>query len=91
MLANYGYVDATGEYFITVDTDKCDGCGCCVETCPEGLFEVSMDDYGKLVARVKEKLVAKISYCCPGFDACARSHEANCHSVCECGALEHSW
>ena len=27
MLANYGYKDASGDFFITIDTDKCDGCG----------------------------------------------------------------
>jgi hypothetical protein len=31
LIANYGYKDGSGEYFITLDTDKCDGCGKCVE------------------------------------------------------------
>jgi len=43
MLANYGYKDGSGEYFITIDTDKCDGCGACVTACREGVFEVGED------------------------------------------------
>jgi hypothetical protein len=27
MLPNYGYKDASGDFFVTIDTDKCDGCG----------------------------------------------------------------
>jgi len=34
MKANHGYKDGSGDYFITIDTDKCTGCGKCVEACP---------------------------------------------------------
>jgi len=44
MLANYGYKDGSGEYFITIDTEKCDGCGKCVEACPEHCFQVGSDE-----------------------------------------------
>jgi hypothetical protein len=27
MIANYGYKDGSGEFFISIDTDCCDGCG----------------------------------------------------------------
>ena len=43
MLANYGYKDGSGDFFITIDTDKCDGCGDCVPACPAGCFEVGED------------------------------------------------
>jgi len=32
-MANYGYEDASGSYFISIDTSKCDGCGECVRAC----------------------------------------------------------
>ena len=44
MLANYGYKDTSGDFFITVDTDKCDGCGDCVSDCPANVFEVVDED-----------------------------------------------
>ncbi len=53
MIAHYGYADASGEYYIVIDTDKCDGCEECVKVCPEGVFEIALDDYDKAVACVK--------------------------------------
>ena len=43
MLANWGYQDGSGAYFITIDTDKCDGCRKCLDACPGGVFEVGED------------------------------------------------
>ena len=44
MLANYGYKDASGDFFITIDTDKCNGCGDCVTACPARNFAVLDED-----------------------------------------------
>lgn len=38
-------------YVITIDTSKCQGCGDCVDTCPNMLFEVVEED-GKKYAMV---------------------------------------
>ena len=43
MMANWGYQDGSGNYFITIDTDKCDGCSACVEACPQGVLELGED------------------------------------------------
>jgi len=91
MLANYGYSDGTGDYFIIVDTDKCDGCGRCVEACPEKVFEVAPDDYDRPVARVRDELTTRISYVCPGYNNCSRAREMTCHTVCRPGAISHTW
>ena len=40
----YGYNDATGDYFITIDLEKCDGCGKCVSACPATIFEIVEED-----------------------------------------------
>lgn len=90
MKANYGYADGSGEYFITIDTDECDGCGECVKACPKGVFEVSPDDYDNPSARVREDLSRSLSVVCPGYERCrARGHD--CHAACPRRAISHSW
>ena len=89
MKVNYGYSDGTGEYFITIDTVKCDGCGECVKACPAGLFVIAHDESGKPKARVKEELRKKIAIACPGLGSCGRT--VNCHSVCSKDAISHTW
>lgn len=68
MLANWGYQDGSGDYFITIDTDKCDGCGKCVEACPQGVLEVGEDPADPLreepVAFVSEAQRKKLKYTC---------------------------
>jgi NAD-dependent dihydropyrimidine dehydrogenase PreA subunit len=38
-------------YVITIDTDKCQGCADCVDTCPNLLFSITEED-GKKYAMV---------------------------------------
>lgn len=91
MRANYGYADATGEYYITIDTDKCDGCGDCVAACPENMLEMAEDDYGKLVAMVRDELRMRVGIQCPGFHLVCNKKEVNCHTACKNDAISHSW
>ena len=91
MIANYGYSDGTGEYYIIIDTDKCDGCGECVTACPEGIFEIAPDDYDKMVAQVKEELLKTLSYVCPGYYRKCHAETVNCHQVCQKEAIDHTW
>jgi len=88
---HYGYSDGTGNYFITIDASRCDGCGECVPACPAAVFEVVDDDSGQAVARVKEATRRRLALVCPGFDSCSSTHEVNCHSVCLKEAISHSW
>ena len=48
MIANHGYTDGSGTYFISVDSEKCDGCGKCVDACPYGVLEVVDDPFDPL-------------------------------------------
>jgi len=91
MISHYGYADASGEYYIIIDTDKCDGCEGCVRVCPNGVFEVALDDYDKAVAQVKDGVVKSIHYICPGYYGRCVNEESNCHSACRQDAISHTW
>ncbi|MEM2930913.1 MAG: 4Fe-4S binding protein [Thermoproteota archaeon] len=67
MITHYGYSDASGEYYIIIDTGKCNGCGKCVEQCPQKALElttimVNLED--KPVAAVLEEHRKRIKYTC---------------------------
>lgn len=68
MMANWGYQDGSGKYFITIDTDKCDGCGACVEACSQDVIEVGEDPADPLrdepVAFVGEEQRKKLKFAC---------------------------
>jgi len=97
MQAFYGYKDGSGDWFIIIDSDRCDGCGRCVEACPADALEVGEDEYDPLsekhVARVKEGVRKKIRYTCapcqPGYGEASPP----CVAVCKTRAISHtgSW
>ncbi len=89
MKINYGYSDGTGEYFITIDTAKCDGCGKCTDACPEKLYIIANDDNGHPKATVREDLRKKIANLCPGLTNCKA--KTNCHNICPHDAISHTW
>ena len=96
MLANYGYKDGSGEYFITVDTEKCNGCGACVKACPARVFVVVDEDpydpmreepVAVVVQEKKNKIKDECSLCKPSGHRPALP----CVRACKEGALSHSW
>jgi len=96
MLANYGYKDGSGEYFITIDTDKCDGCGKCVSACPAGVFEVLEEDPNdplrdEPVVTVKAEKKKKLKYECAPCKPVGDRPPLPCVAACEAGAISHSW
>ena len=93
MLANYGYMDGSGEYYITIDTDKCIDCDhrACVGACPVGLFAVEPDDYDDETALVKEEFRHKIKYSCAPCKPVSNRPPLPCVTACTYGALTHSW
>jgi len=67
MITYYGYKDGSGEYFISIDSDKCNGCGECIEKCPKKILKletvmINLED--KLVSSVKEEFRRQIKYVC---------------------------
>ena len=91
MKAHYGYTDGTGDYFITIDSGQCDGCGYCVEACPAGILIMAREDGSQLKAELKEEARKNLAFLCPGFLSCRHRHEVNCHSVCSKDAISHTW
>ncbi len=91
MIIHYGYRDAQGNFRITVDTDICDGCGACLDACPEELFHLEEDDYDDLKVEVKQDMINKIGILCPGGTECKNLHKTNCIETCPKNALSISW
>lgn len=95
MLANYGYQDGSGKFFITIDTDKCDGCGKCVDACPYGVLQVGEDLNDPFretpVAMVAEEHRRKLKYSCAPCKPVGGRSSLPCVVACEKGAISHSW
>ncbi|MBI5499944.1 MAG: 4Fe-4S dicluster domain-containing protein [Deltaproteobacteria bacterium] len=95
MLANYGYRDGAGEFFITIDTGACDGCGLCVPACPGGVLEVGEDEHDPLrdepVATVREEQRRRLQYACGGCKGARERPPLPCVAVCPRDAIRHSW
>ena len=91
MIVHYGYKDGSGEYFISIDTDRCNGCGRCVEVCPQHVLEmrtmmVDLEDV--LVAAVTEAHRRKIKYSCA---PCKPEKKPPCVVACQQDAIVHTW
>ena len=95
MIANYGYKDGSGTFLITVDTEKCDGCGECVSACPSNVLEVISNDFDPvaedMMAAVVEEHRNKIKYKCAPCKPVSGRRELPCMEACEPGAILHSW
>jgi Fe-S-cluster-containing hydrogenase component 2 len=60
-------MDGSGEYYIAVDSEKCNGCGECVKHCPQKALEIvvmMVDIEEQQLAAVKEEHRKKIKYTC---------------------------
>jgi ferredoxin len=91
MKISYGYSDGTGEYYVTLDSSRCDGCAKCVAACPQSVWEIGRNDQGQPKAQVKEALRKKLHLACPGYQTCSTQNTLNCHSACPNDAISHRW
>ncbi len=94
MIAHYGFTDASGNWYLTIDTGRCNGCGKCVEVCPANILKVGPDEIDLFreepVASVREEERKKIRYHCapckPGYGV----ELPPCVNVCKPGAISHT-
>ncbi|MDP8240955.1 MAG: hypothetical protein P9X24_17840 [Candidatus Hatepunaea meridiana] len=93
MIANYGYMDGSGEYYISIDTDKCIDCSHhgCVDACPVGMFIIEPDDYDDDVALIKQEFRKKVKYECAPCKPVSNRPPLPCIKACTPGAIGHSW
>jgi Fe-S-cluster-containing hydrogenase component 2 len=96
MLANYGYKDGSGDFFITIDTDLCNGCGDCVTACPVEVFVVVAEDPNdpmreQPVAMVRPDKKKKLKYECNPCKPTLDRPPLTCVEACKARAISHSW
>lgn len=91
MITHYGYRDASGEYFIAVDSGKCTACGKCLRACPQGVFEMTTvlaDLEDRAIAGVRDERRRQLRLAC---GACDHRVKAPCETACEPGAIAVTW
>ena len=92
MITHYGYTDGSGEYYIIIDTDKCNGCGKCVKQCPQSALQLEtmfIDLEDKTSASVTEEHRKKIKYTCSSCKP--ESDQSPCVLACETKAIRCTW
>jgi Fe-S-cluster-containing hydrogenase component 2 len=92
MITHYGYIDGSGEYYLIVDSDRCNGCRSCVLVCPQKALELVtefIDLEDKTVAAVSEAHRKKIKYTCT---ACKpETNQTPCINACPSKAISCVW
>ena len=92
MIIYYGYIDGSGEYFVSVDSEKCNGCCQCVEKCPQKALELVtefIDLEDKTIAAISEQHRKKIKYTCTQCKP--EENNTPCIRACPTGAIKAIW
>ena len=93
MRANYGYMDGSGTYYVTIDTERCQGCEHqgCLGGCPKGIFEMVTDDWDDRVASVRQEFRKSLKYVCAECKPSGPRPELPCRAACGREGILHSW
>jgi len=92
MITHYGYIDGSGEYYIVIDSEKCNGCGKCVLNCPQNALKIEtefIDLEDKTVATVLEEYRKKIKYTCASCNP--ENKNTPCILSCKTKAVKCVW
>jgi NAD-dependent dihydropyrimidine dehydrogenase PreA subunit len=92
MITYYGYCDGSGEFYVVIDAERCDGCQKCVAICPQKALKmetllIDLDD--RTVAAVKEEHRKKIKYTCQPCKP--ETGNAPCVTSCSQNAIKCVW
>lgn len=94
MIANYGYEDGSGIYYISIDTGKCADCRerGCIAACPAELFAAELDDYDDEIVVIRKAKTQLLKSCCSDCKpTAARSGKLPCEKACAPAAIKHTW
>lgn len=93
MTANYGYMDGSGEYFITVNTDRCAHCvhKPCIKACPMEILIEAEEDGGEMVMAVRDDARKKLRDVCSGCKPASGALPLPCVTACPFEAVTHTW
>jgi Fe-S-cluster-containing hydrogenase component 2 len=95
MIANFGYKDGSGDFYISIDTEKCNGCGECIPACPAGILQIRENEYDPMaddnMVVVLEEHRKKIKYSCAPCKNEGKDSILPCVKVCQPIAITHSW
>lgn len=91
MIANYGYEDGSGHYYIKIDTSKCAECEgkACITACPEKLFATELDDFDDEVVLIREDVRHTLATNCASCKG--QGNTEPCIKACPAGAITLSW
>lgn len=91
MIANYGYEDGSGHYYIKIDTSKCAECTDkgCITACPEKLFVTEIDDFDDEVVVIREDGRNTLQTSCARCKA--DGDNELCRKACAAEAISFSW